>query len=68
MNLKKYTYIGMFFLCLFSYAQKNETLYSKKQKIYPKINIPLSADILLSNAANEFNNNFRNITGQYFIY
>jgi len=65
MNLKKYTYIGMFFLCLFSYAQKNETLYSKKQKIYPKINIPLSADILLSNAANEFNNNFRNITGQY---
>ena len=65
MIFKRCTYIFIIFFSLFSYAQKTTTLYSQKNKIYPRISIPLSADILLSNAANEFNNNFRNISGQY---
>ena len=65
MKLIKYIYIVMFFLSLTSCAQNKVTLYSKKHKIYPKINIPLSADKLLSNAADDFNKNFRALTGQY---
>ena len=55
----------MIFFSLSSCAQKKITLYSLKEKIAPKINIPLSADILLNSAASEFNNNFKKITNQY---
>jgi hypothetical protein len=65
MILKRYIYIFIVFFSLYSYAQKKVTLYSQEHKIYPKISIPLSADILLSNVANKFNDNFKNVTGQY---
>jgi hypothetical protein len=65
MILKRYIYIFIVFFSLYSYAQKKVTLYSQEHKIYPKISIPLSADILLSNLANKFNDNFKNVTGQY---
>jgi hypothetical protein len=55
----------MIFFCLTSCAQNKISLFSKEYKIYPKINIPISADALLSNAATEFNNNFKITTGQY---
>jgi hypothetical protein len=67
MMLKKYTYILIIFFSLSSCAQKKITLYSKEYKIFPKINIPLSADILVERAANEFNTNFKIITGQSLI-
>jgi hypothetical protein len=61
----KSIYIIMIFLSTNSCAQKkNVTLYSKEYKIYPKINIPISADKFVENAANEFNSNFKLITGQ----
>jgi hypothetical protein len=65
MKLKQQVYIVMIFLSLSSCAQKRVTLYSKKNKIYPKISIPFSSDILLSNAADAFNKKFRALTGQY---
>jgi hypothetical protein len=65
MMSKKYIHIFMIFFSLSSCAQKKITLYSLKEKIAPKINIPLSADVLLTNAASKFNNNFKTITNQY---
>ncbi|WP_157691885.1 DUF4838 domain-containing protein [Polaribacter sp. KT25b] len=54
----------MIFLSITSCAQKkNAPLYSKEHKIYPKINIPLAADKFVEQAANEFRNNFKKITG-----
>lgn len=50
---------------LSSCAQKKVALYSKKDKIIPKINIPTAASNLLDNAASEFNKNFRAVTGQF---
>jgi hypothetical protein len=61
---KKSVYIVMIFFSFTSCAQKKESLFSKENKIYPKINIPISADIFLENAANEFKTNFKIITGQ----
>ncbi len=65
MILKKQLYFIMIFLSLTSCAQNKVTLFSKEYKIYPKINIPISADILLNKAATEFNTNFKITTGQY---
>jgi hypothetical protein len=65
MILKKLLYFIMIFLSLTSCAQNKISLFSKEYKIYPKINIPISADILLNNAATEFNTNFKTVTGQY---
>jgi hypothetical protein len=65
MILKRYIYIFIIFFSLYSYAQKKVTLYSQEHKIYPKISIPLSADVLLNSVANKFNENFKNVTGQY---
>ena len=65
--LKKYIYIIIIFFSLSSCAQNKVTLYSKEHKIYPKINIPLSAGILVEKAANEFSDNFKIITGQSLI-
>jgi hypothetical protein len=65
MILKRYIYIFIVFISLCSYAQKKVTLYSQEHKIYPKISIPLSADVLLNSVANKFNENFKNVTGQY---
>ncbi|WP_197026310.1 DUF4838 domain-containing protein [Polaribacter sp. Hel_I_88] len=39
-------------------------MFSKKEKIAPKISIPFSADILVTNAANKFNENFKIVTGE----
>ena len=55
----------MLFFSLSFCAQKKKTLYSLKEKIAPTISIPLSANDLVSNAASEFNNNFKIITNQY---
>jgi hypothetical protein len=65
--LKQYIYIVIIFFSLSSCAQNKVPLYSKEHKIYPKINIPLSAGILVERAANEFNDNFKIITGQSLI-
>ena len=65
--LKQYIYIVIIFFSLSSCAQNKVTFYSKEQKIYPKINIPLSADIQVERAANEFSDNFKTITGQSLI-
>ncbi|WP_435800382.1 DUF4838 domain-containing protein [Polaribacter sp.] len=40
-------------------------MFSKSKKIYPKISIPFSADIQVSDAADEFNTNFKLVTGEY---
>ncbi len=61
---KKYIYILIIFLSLSSCAQNKVTLFSKEHKIYPKINIPFSAGILVTKAADEFNKNFKIITGE----
>lgn len=61
---KNNIYILILFLCLSSCAQKKITLFSKEHKIYPKINIPFSADILVTKAADEFNNYFKAVTGE----
>ena len=61
---KKYIYILIIFLSLSSCAQNKITLFSKKHKISPKISIPFSAGILVTKAANEFNNKFKTVTGE----
>lgn len=61
---KKYLYAVMIFLGLTSCAQKNENLYSKELKIQPKINILISADVHVENAAKIFVANFKLITNQ----
>ncbi|MEN8703606.1 MAG: DUF4838 domain-containing protein [Polaribacter sp.] len=61
---KKYIFLTVYFLSLISCAQSTVTLYSKQQNIAPKISIPLAADILVTNAANDFNTKFKTITGQ----
>ena len=61
---KKNIYLIIFFFSLTSCAQNKVTLFSKKNKIAPKISIPLSADILVTNAANKFNSNFKIVTGE----
>jgi hypothetical protein len=65
MILKKYVHIFIILFSLSLSAQKKTILYSLKEKIVPKISIPLSADALLTNAASEFYNNFKKITNQY---
>lgn len=62
--LKKCITSIIVFLSFVSCAQSNVTLYSKKHKISPRINIPLSADKLTSAAAEEFRNNFTILTGE----
>ena len=61
---KKYIYILIIFLSLSSCAQNKVTLFSKEQKIAPKLNIPLAAGILVTKAADEFNKNFKIVTGE----
>lgn len=61
---KKYIFITIIFFSLSSCAQNKIMLFSKEQKIYPKINIPFSADILVTRAADEFNANFKIVTGE----
>ncbi len=60
---KKCIFIISCFLSLTSCAQNKVTLFSKEQKIAPKISIPLAADILVSNAAENFNKKFQLVTG-----
>ncbi len=62
--LKKYIYIVMIFCSFNSCAQKKVTLYSEQDKIAPRINIPMDADILLSRAADFFATNFKLATGK----
>lgn len=61
---KKYIYLIIFFLSLTTCAQNKVILFSKEQKISPKINIPLTADKLVTQAAEEFNTKFAKITGE----
>ena len=61
---KKYTFLLLFLLCLSSCAQNKVTMYSEQYKIKPTINIPLSADLLLTKASEEFKENFKIITGE----
>ena len=63
--LKRYVYIIMIFFGFTSCAQNKVTIYSKKNKVTPKINIPTSANSELDAAASEFNKNFRAVTGQF---
>ena len=63
--LKKLIYIAITFFAITTCAQNKVTLYSKQHKIIPKINIPITANTLLSNVAKEFNENFKKLTGQY---
>ncbi|PQJ78893.1 DUF4838 domain-containing protein [Polaribacter porphyrae] len=62
--LKRYNLFILFIFCLSSCAQNKAIFYSKTEKIIPVINVPLSADILLSNAAEDFKTNFKIITGE----
>ncbi len=50
-----------------SCAQKKVTLYSKKYKIFPKINIPLNGGKQYDVAAYKFNNYFNLTTGQILV-
>lgn len=61
---KKYIYIIIFFLSLSACAQIKVILFSKERKISPKINIPLSADKLVTKAAEDFNEKFKSVTGE----
>ena len=63
--LKKSIYLIIIFFSVTFWAQKKSVLFSKSKKIYPKINIPFSADTQVSNAADEFNSNFKLVTGEY---
>lgn len=63
--LKRYVYIVIVFLGLTSCAQNKISLYSVKNKVTPKINIPTAANNELAAAASEFNKNFRAVTGQF---
>ena len=61
---KKYIYIIIFFLSFSACGQNKVILFSKERKISPKINIPLSADKLVTKAAEDFNEKFKSITGE----
>jgi hypothetical protein len=61
---KNYMNIFILFLSLASCAQNKVTLFSKEYKIAPKISIPFSADVLVTRAADEFNDNFKLVTGE----
>lgn len=61
---KKCIFIFIFFLSLSSCAQNKVTLFSKEHKISPKISIPFSADILVTQAAEDFNKKFKAVTGE----
>ena len=63
--LKKSICLIIILFSVTSCAQKKSVLFSKSKKIYPKISIPFSADIQVSNAADEFNTNFKLVTGEY---
>lgn len=68
MIVKKYIYfISLLLIYATSCAQKNYVLFSKVDKIKPRINIPLSADYFVTRAANEFKENFKTITGENLI-
>lgn len=54
------------FLSFTSCAQNKETLFSKQNKIAPKISIPLAADILVSNAANDFNAKLKKLLAKLY--
>ncbi|WP_397446353.1 DUF4838 domain-containing protein [Polaribacter sp. R77954] len=64
MMFKKYIYLIITFLSLTTCAQTKVILFSKKEKITPKINIPLSADQLVTEAATDFRNKFKAATGE----
>ncbi|MGK0412796.1 MAG: hypothetical protein ACJA1B_000996, partial [Polaribacter sp.] len=61
---KKSIYLILFSFSLSSCAQNKVILFSKNQKPYPKISIPFSANILVTKAAEEFNANFKLVTGE----
>ena len=61
---KKYIVFLVYFLVFNSCAQGKVSLYSKKYKIYPRINIALAADNQIVNASILFNKNFKKVTGE----
>lgn len=61
---KKYIYLFIIFLSVTAFAQNKVMLFSKEQKISPKINIPLAADQFVAKAANDFNKYFKEVTGE----
>lgn len=64
---KKSIYL-ILFLCSFSSCAQNKIiLFSKNQKLYPKINIPFAANIQVTKAADQFNENFKLATGETLI-
>ena len=64
MMFKKCIFITIFFLSLTTCAQTKVILFSKTEKIVPKINIPLAADKLVTAAATDFNSKFKAATGE----
>ncbi|WP_439131619.1 DUF4838 domain-containing protein [Polaribacter sp.] len=64
MMFKKYIYVIIIFLSLTTCAQNKVILFSKEDKIAPKINIPLAADKLVTELATDFNNKFKAATGE----
>ena len=67
MMFKNYLYIVTFLFYVTSCAQKNVILFSETGKVQPRINIPLSADILMSKAADDFVKKFQLITGKAIV-
>lgn len=63
---KKYIFLTLCFLSFISCAQNKVTLYSKQHNIAPKISIPLAADILVSNAANDFNAKLKKLLAKLY--
>ncbi len=64
MMFKKYIYVIIIFLSLTTCAQNKVILFSKEDKIAPKINIPLAANQFVADAATDFNNKFKATTGE----
>lgn len=60
--LRIYTFL-LIVLISFSSCSQGVLLYSKKKKVEPVINIPLSADKFVVQNANYFNENFEKLTG-----
>jgi hypothetical protein len=64
---KKYIYIFIIFLSLSACAQNNVILFSKLDKITPRVNIPLTASNAIAKIAANFNKKFKITTGESLI-
>jgi hypothetical protein len=61
---KKYIYLFIIFLSLSACGQDKVILFSKKNKISPRINIPLAANKTVTKIATDFNTKLKITTGE----